>query len=710
MEGAWMKNRRLHAGTSLIEVLTVIVVFMVGILAVIQIFPNGLRIIRETKNNSTAIALAKSEAERVSSRAANLPELIVPVVFGGSSGFTGINIHVNPDDLTVPLDSGVGKVDSNGNVIVGGLPVGHWTRTSGPNVFSRVIGEGGPVPAPRMIGPDTCTTATCQYGGLIQLMFAPLVYDVDGTTFRGRAGQVLVYGNNLTPVAGDQSDLGNLVPVPDNPTADSSTVFLVPAAKAQNSPAFANEDQVWIPSPLVAGIRTAIRVRMRLIYSYVQGGNTRTSEGIFVADPANAAVFAQPVGSNYGIVSLKQLIGTSGMFGSAPGTPSDYRGVVPGSVSAQRLFDEVATTAAWDQGNPYQYKVLSMGLGAILVSQFASDVKVTDTAGDVSPLTARVDYTVYDWRIVRDEFRLPESVGGSVKLVLNSLKPKSGSGPDGQGARGLGGFATGDLANWTPAADGTNGSQDFVLMDLQTGGIILGNDRGNSSSCYYVDKTSGVITFRSVDESKPGLQAYVAYPTGIRTPGSGGFVVDPSVLWAAGATENIAGHSVRALYRGNGEFATQVMKAASSYQVSYPATASALGAGECFVGGSNDGTPWGDNHRLYFPLADLGQKVVAAEVYTNLGVLRDQDLQVDKVDPVLGVAYATLPNGATFDYTTGYAVRFVRGVSLRVRSLWNPDSFTLGPDQDKNFESFQNWARSWRKVNTETIEIGGQSK
>ncbi|MES1227245.1 MAG: hypothetical protein ABUL72_01160, partial [Armatimonadota bacterium] len=301
--------------------------------------------------------------------------------------------------------------------------------------------------------------------------------------------------------------------------------------------------------------------------------------------------------------------------------------------------------------------------------------------------------------------------GGSAKLALNGIKPASSSTADGKPSHGLGNYYTGDFSVYTPDADGTVGSQDFVLMDLETGGIIQGNSQSNTKSAWYVDKSRGVIVFRTVDNSLPGIQAYVAYPTGTRT--LSGSQIDPSVLWSTTGTTDISGHPVRALYRGSNEFATQVLKAASNYQVTYPATASALGAGECFVGGSNDGTPWGSGNRLYFPLADFGEKVVVGEAYTTTGAIRDQDLLINGKETVGGttVAYATLPNTGVFDYSQkGYAVRWVRGASLKVRVLWNPDTFTLTADQTQNFENFQNWSRSWRKINTETVEIGGQLK
>ena len=692
-----MNKRRRTAGTSLIEVLTVIVVFLVGILAIIQIFPNGFRIVRDTKNSTTAAALAAAEGARVSSRASSLPDMIAPVVLGGPTGYTALNVQHDPDELGVP--SGVAQIDSNGNLVIGGAssPV-NWGRGTGANVVSRVIGEGGPVPAPRQVG--------AQFGGLIQLTFSPMVYDIDPTTKLGKPGQVVVYGNDLQAKQGDQSNLDDLVPLPTDASASESAFYFVPASKAQNSPVFANEDQVMIGAPIDASTGNPYASTYRVRYSYVmsQGGGTRTHDGIFVVDSTNAA-YALPSGTNYTVISLKQLVASSGLYGGGGGTPADYRGVVPGSIQIERVFEEILPTDGWNSTNPYQYKVQSMGLGAILVNQYGSGVRVQDAAGNSTPLIAKVDYSVYDWRIIRDEIRVPSTTGGSVKLSINSIKSQGTRNADNTTYRGINGGAVADYSLLTPDSRGVVASQDLVVQDVETGGVILGNDTADSKSAWYADKSRGVIVFRTVDGTKSGLQAYVAYPTGTRTITSG--ALDTSTLWSsAGATVDISNRPVRVLYRANGEFAAQVMKAASVYQVSYPSDAASLGAGQCYVGGS---AGWGSGNRLYFPLADFGQKVVVGDAMTTSGDIHDQDLLINGKDGA--VAYATLPGSGVFDYSkTGYAVRWVRGTSLKVRVLWNPDTFALTNDAAQNYENFTRWSQSWRKLNTETVEIGGQLK
>lgn len=694
-----MKQRRRLAGTSLIEILTVIVVFLVGILAVIQIFPNGFRIVRDTKNSTTASALAAAESARVSSRASSLPDMIAPVVLGGPTGYTALNVQHDPDDLSVPANG----IDSSGNVVIGGVSsTVNWGRGSGANIVSRVIGEGGPVPAPRQVG--------TQFGGLIQLTFAPMVYDVDPSTKLGKAGQVVVYGNDLQAKQGDQSNSNDLVPVPNDPAASESAFYFVPGNLAQNSPAFANEDQVMIGAPTDASTGNPFPSKYRIRYTYVmaQGATNRTFDGIFVVDSSNAA-YALPANCNFTIVSLKQLVASAGLYGGGGGTAANYRGVVPGSVQVERVFDEILPTDGWNSTNPYQYKVLSMGLGAILVNQYGSSVRVQDNAGNSTPLMAKVDYSVYDWRIIRDELRVPASSGGSVKLSVNSIKSIGGRNADSTAYLGIGGGTAGDSSLATPDSRGVVGSQDVVVQDVETGGVILGNDPANNKSAWYVDKSRGVVVFRTVDATKPGVQAYVAYPTGTRTITSGS--LDPSTLWSsAGPTVDVSSRPVRVLYRANGEFAAQVLKAASLYQVSYPADAASLGAGQCYVGGSSS---WGSGNRLYFPLADYGQKVVVGDAVTTTGDIHDQDLLINGKETFGAdtVSYATLPNSGVFDYSkTGYAVRWVRGSSLKVRVLWNPDTFSLTGDPAQNYDNFTKWSQSWRKLSTETVEIGGQLK
>ena len=72
---------------------------------------------------------------------------------------------------------------------------------------------------------------------------------------------------------------------------------------------------------------------------------------------------------------------------------------------------------AFDPANPYQYKALNGNMGTLLVNPLAFDFDVRSENGMSVPLVATADYTVFDWRILRDEFRVPKEPG-EVKLVM----------------------------------------------------------------------------------------------------------------------------------------------------------------------------------------------------------------------------------------------------------------------------------------------------
>ena len=129
-----MKFRR-DRGTTLVEVLVVIVILTVGILAVIQIFPKGFQVLSQTRATSQAAALVRSEAERLKNRGDRVPEAILPLNVSGS--LLVVDSTISPDDLG-PIGDRIaqdGTLSLNGNTIG---PVSLW---SGVNKFRRIVGE-----------------------------------------------------------------------------------------------------------------------------------------------------------------------------------------------------------------------------------------------------------------------------------------------------------------------------------------------------------------------------------------------------------------------------------------------------------------------------------------------------------------------------------------------------------------------------------------
>ncbi len=690
-----MSRRRHVTGASLIEVLTVIVVFLVGILALAQVFPPGLGILRTTRAQTQATALARSEAQRLLGQSGQLPEFIA------SASFNGVSVVLvpsnDPNELNPPPDNpgaGTGLVDPQGNVIVAGNPVGHWTKVSGPNRMNRVVGEGRPVPQPVAVGGELA--------GVLHLMFAPIYHVYNATTDTTQGNVLTVYGNDLEARTGDTD---NQIPAPAETNYPTYTYTFVPASKATNAAntPFPNEDQIWIgrlqdPVALTL-LRHGHRISMSFTYD-IGAGNVRTVETISsipgVVDVVNNPAYAEF--GNYAVISLPRILDTPPTtFNSA-----NYGQVEPSSIRVQRLFQEIPRALAFNPADPYQFKSYNRALGTLLTNPSGAATRIQTSDGVSHPLLVRADYSVYDWRIIRDEFEVPRAfAGGSLnpvaKLVLNSIQ--SASSPTADGSIYGGVALAADTFMYTPDLAGALGRQDFVLMDIRTGGVIAGNT-GSAGSAYVVDKSSGNVKFIDTDTSDGfAITGQVWLPGAL-----------PSDPWVSSGPIELAGRKVKAMYMGKGEYSVQMSKAASSYKTVYPALSSDMAAGQCYPGGSNG---WGQTNRLYFPLTDLGQKVTIGDLRLAggpLGIVRDRDFKINGKETIAGttLAYAEVPGN--FDFSqTGDAVRRVSGASLKVRAFFNPQTFLLTSDQADNFERIKRWSQTWHKVETETFDSGANN-
>lgn len=75
---------RYNRGTSIVEVLVVMVILFVGILTVISLFPPGFLSVRRAENLTFAGRLAQYEIERWKNNVDNLPDGILPVDAAGN--------------------------------------------------------------------------------------------------------------------------------------------------------------------------------------------------------------------------------------------------------------------------------------------------------------------------------------------------------------------------------------------------------------------------------------------------------------------------------------------------------------------------------------------------------------------------------------------------------------------------------------------------
>lgn len=683
-------SRRFERGTSLIEVLTVIVVFLVGIMALMQAFPSGLSLLRATRSNTLASSLARAEMQRLQVSSEALPDMIIPGIFLANGTVFEINPGRPWNDIMAPADEVTGgEIDMDGNVIFGGSSIGRWDKVSGANHFNRVIGEGGAVPAPRPVGAMT--------GGLMHLQFSPVYYSRSAGTGVGQPGILTAYANDLIRRWGNPEFNR---PNPGRRGRDS--VFFVVDSEA-DSPLFPGEDQVWVPILRdTAGNPYLTSLRISFTFTYQSSTNYSQHDVVINIDPNTVPGTVMSNNGLWQVINLRELIAQPGEYASTGFDASSFIAADLGSVRVQRAYTELPLNQAFQDGNPYQFKVLNDEIGSLLFNPSAARVKTESiVGGDLVPLQARVDYTVLDWRIIKDGFRVPPATGNSVvRLQLQSLKVSSGTSADGTQFGGLG-FQF-------PDGNNTVSGSDFAVLDEETGGIILGNTPGGIFNSYFVEKRAGSITFVDQDPA-PGIQAYL---TVIQMDGS----------WSAPQLVNVDGRAVKTYYMVQGEWAVQTHKSARSYRVAPGVGPSGLSAGEVFVGQTQlaDGTLYGDENILYFPLSDLGHRVVISELRAEgpggFSVVRDQEFHINTTRSLGGVLHAAInvapkiPGAALSWQQVGYPVKGVRGASMRVRVLYNPERFSLLPDMRDNFNQLERWMRETRTIEAEGFLASGARK
>jgi type II secretory pathway pseudopilin PulG len=371
-------NSSRRSGTSLVEVLVVIVVFLVGILAIVQIFPGGFKALSYTQKSATANTLARAEIEMVKNHADQMPDAIAPVsyLWNGSQ----IVISLQPDRFPGDLGPAYSNLGPDGTMYDGGgNAIGNWQFLTGANIGRRVLGEGKVIPTPRLVG--------SQYGSLLSLDFAPVIYN---PIYRSL---FVVYGNDLTRRQGDPTVNGNRIrPTEyyvDNEDTSSATLFLPHDA-----------------------VKT-------LSYRIDFTAYDNTGKRVDVVD------FVHPVAPadspNYDF---------NNMLGGVQSVDYD-------SIRVSRAFDQVPNSGSFTS-DPYEYVLLSQQLGQVLFNPVGYNYFIRRPGGRRDPLVGRVSYDVYDWRVIHDEFRAPDMYPASYRLALGGLKVAGETGADGRANAGIG--------------------------------------------------------------------------------------------------------------------------------------------------------------------------------------------------------------------------------------------------------------------------------
>ena len=683
-----MNRSRRTAGTSLVEILVVIVIILIGILAIIQIFPGGFRLLGLTRSQSVANGLVRKEIERLKSHADQIPDRVVPVRYVRSNG--ELVAIVDSNRRTNDLGPTADGLTQLGHFTLAGDDLGPWRRATAANMVTRVVGESTIIPAPRPAA--GAISGQLYYGGLMTLQFGPAVFNPEVAGNSTDSDVIFnVYANDLSLALG----------VPDLTSAQPFREYLYYC------------DQPDQPGATLYVPQAASPIRYRLaMTAYVRdaANNVRPIEVLdyILTIPAGAP-------STYSTVSLATIV--NGLPSPPLNAGESFIGVSFDSLQLAPLFERIPKGSNFGSGNPYEYKLIddintaatNVNLGVLLFNPAGYKYYVPNSEGRRIPLTARVNYNVYDWGIIREDFRVPSSEAESTRLALSSLKSRNNIDTDGLTYQGLGFLIP----------NGAGGTQqlDVVIQDMETGGIYAYDPTSAATlnnpnlTAYRVDKSIGSVRFQDQNTATPELELTLYRPD----------------TWAPIQVPDARGRAVRVYYQSSQEYQLQVLKAASRYI----GVNGIPGSGQASLGNLADPL---QRTKIYFSNSELGRSVSIAEAY----VLWDVDgpgpggaTEVRKVsvsgpikapnalDPVqlpymdladaFGAGWAV--SWSAVDETgksPGYIVRGVRGSSVSVRVLWNPQKFSLGSDALANMTAYDRWAANWRRSTTETfLQKGG---
>ncbi|MDX2064657.1 MAG: hypothetical protein SFX74_02825 [Fimbriimonadaceae bacterium] len=459
MHSSFFGFRRSVRGTTLVEILVVIVVLLVGILAVVQIFPRGFQLLTFTRKNSMASALSRDEIERLKASVVAIPDAV-------------ISTDATAPDRELGLMSGL-EVTETGEARQGGTPIGPWVNYFGANRIRQVIGEMHPISGPRRIN----------RAGLTGCLVIPALPSLNG------ANPETIRSNDLNQNRDLPSDLfalgGNLF----------RTGFSIGAYDYLLEGVNANAPAIYLPTgtvrayavSLVAQVnRAGQRIRIPLNAMRVDIAAT-PFDGVsgqypyFRVDLATLATANLPVGD------VLVAINTD-------------------SIRVNRIFRVVPTFTR----DPFEVRLLGAPSHGILVNTAASSqfIPVGDRR---TPLAIKFDYTVSDWRVLRSDFRIAIREAAQLRLPITPIRVTGAPGPDGLLAANL------PVLESNPTGQTATASH-FAILDLESGGIVMEANPSNDAQKYVtVNKSTGLVEFADVDASTAETQIRVLFP-GDATP------------------------------------------------------------------------------------------------------------------------------------------------------------------------------------------------
>lgn len=468
-----------NRGTSLIEILVVMLVLLIGIMTVIRVFPMGFGVVKSAESQTIATRLAQREVERWKNMAENLPDGIVPIDEAG--------VVINTMYPGPPFD---GWKD-NGS---GGYERGNLLN------LRQVVGETTSIP----VGSFFTAGGHTLYGSRYTLAFGPIDAKVTN-----EQGAILI--NGLTIKGGDlRRRRGN----------------------ADNDPPYLRRGEYAIdygdgaPSFLVAFPRENREMLYYLTYSYWEES---TGTPILRTVLDDAVLIPPDYNGGWITVDLTQLPGFDA---------STFVEIESNTDSCARGFRAVQAICGNSQ-DPYEYVLADSICGVIAFNPVGHEA-YEYTAQGIRPLVARINYRIYDLRIIREDKVLnnPQNNKISVKMSLSHI------------------LDAGSPTNFEDGVATDNPNEETYEGLIQgPGGVPV-----VPLSMLAIDLATG---FR-VDETMLDIdfdKGIVTIPENANLINFGGNVVSSNVP--------MAGRHVRFFYRADGDWTVSCQKAYTRYTREY---------------------------------------------------------------------------------------------------------------------------------------------
>jgi hypothetical protein len=490
------KRRTGRPGTSIVEILVAMVILVIGIFGIIRVFPTGFSIIAYGENVSLSEKMANAALEQARANAASLPDAVLPI--DPTTGALDATMSPSTEahdfrEPSPPLDT---RFD----------PPRYDARFYGLNRTRRVFGETTKIPSPTPDLPYMPIDPTTNRRELISLytaQFGPLY----SATIQppGLGGLVVYSGQALQRVV-----------VTQDPTPQEATDY----GFGRYGVNYAQRRLYFAPTPSDR--------RFKIQYSYT------------VADPSGPFRAQSLPGQFIPVPAGQIMVDLSGLL------PNNAV-LEQGEEIVSRAFTEVPLATLFSEIDPYQYKLINSFTGTIGFNPRATLVPGVGSRG----ITAKIDYDVDDWHIVKEDRLIPAEAPYRVKLTLGFLKRAGDTQEDQELYTGLRvGYPDRPGLLGRPPLNNI----DVVVVDLDTGFTIDSRTLQPEAAA-----DNGAIDYRAGRiDFEPTVQWALPNPVQWSLP-------SPLLAADPGGRRPIGGRHVRIYYRTENDFALQLQKAFTSY-------------------------------------------------------------------------------------------------------------------------------------------------